>query len=75
MASAVSSEWLRPRVLYNQFLKKNPAPRTGPLFDPQVELRFQRVENRLAILEAEGRSTGVDLSQFYVKPTEDFPAE
>lgn len=50
-------------------------PRTGPLFDPQVDLRFQRVENRLAILEAEGRATGVDLSQFYVKPPDEFPAE
>jgi hypothetical protein len=50
-------------------------PRTRPLFDPQVELRFQRVENRLTILEAEGRSTGVDLSQFYTKPPEDLPAE
>jgi hypothetical protein len=50
-------------------------PRTRPLFDPHVELRFQRLENRLAMLEAEGRSSGVDLSQFYVKPPEDVPPE
>jgi len=49
--------------------------RTRPLFDPQVELRFQRVENRLTMLEAEGKSTGVDLSQFYEKPPGDFAAE
>jgi hypothetical protein len=49
--------------------------RTRPLFDPHVELRFQRVENRLTILEAEGRSAGVDLSQFYIKPPEELPPE
>ena len=49
--------------------------RTRPLFDPHVELRFQRLENRLTMLEAEGKSTGVDLSQFYVKPPEDEPPE
>lgn len=42
-------------------------PRTRPLFEPQVELRFQRLENRVTMLEAENKS-GIDLSQYYVKP-------
>lgn len=48
--------------------------RTGPLFDPQVEMRFQRVENRLTMLESEGKTQGLDLSQFYNKPVDDPPA-
>jgi hypothetical protein len=48
-------------------------PRTGPQFEPQIETRFQRVENRLAIIESEGRAQGIDLSQFYTKPTDDPP--
>lgn len=50
-----------------------PAPgRTKPLFDPQVEFRFQRVENRIALLESEVKG-GIDLSQFY-KPGTDASA-
>jgi hypothetical protein len=41
-------------------------PRTKPLFEPQVEFRFQRLENRLALLESEARG-GLDLSKFYEK--------
>jgi hypothetical protein len=33
-------------------------------FEPQVEFRFQRLENRLALLESE-TTGGIDLSQFY----------
>ncbi len=42
-------------------------PRTTPLFEPQVELRFQRLEAKLAMLEAEGHGK-MDLSKFYVNP-------
>ncbi|MFO1091721.1 MAG: hypothetical protein U0992_00190 [Planctomycetaceae bacterium] len=50
-------------------------PRTRPLFEPHVEMRFQRLENRLTMLEAEGKGSGVDLSQFYTKPPPDLPPE
>jgi hypothetical protein len=48
-------------------------PRTTPLFEPQVELRFQRLEAKLAMLEAEGQGK-VDLSKFYVSPPQ-FPED
>lgn len=35
-------------------------------FDPQVEFRFQRLENRVALLESETQG-GIDLSQFYAR--------
>ncbi len=38
-------------------------PRTTPLFEPAVETRFQRLEARLRLLEAEQKG-GIDLSQF-----------
>jgi len=38
-------------------------PRTGPLFEPHVETRFQRLEGRIALLEQETKG-GIDLSQF-----------
>ena len=43
---------------------------TTPLFEPQIEMRFQRLEAKIAMLEAEQKG-GLDLSQFYV----DLPAE
>lgn len=48
-------------------------PRTGPLFEPQVEMRFQRLETRLSLLEQEQRE-GLDLTQFYRTDSEK-PAE
>jgi hypothetical protein len=42
----------------------------GPLFHPAVEERFQRLEQRLKLLETEAQG-GLDLSQFYVKPPDD----
>lgn len=47
-------------------------PRVEPLFEPHVELRFQRLEAKIAMLEAE-QQEGLDLSQFYVKPSESAP--
>ena len=41
--------------------------RKGPLFHPAVEERFQRLEQRMKLLESEANG-GLDLSQFYVKP-------
>lgn len=42
-----------------------PAPvRSGPVFEPQVEFRFQRLENRMSLVESELKG-GIDLSQFY----------
>ncbi|REJ94729.1 MAG: hypothetical protein DWQ34_08325 [Planctomycetota bacterium] len=44
-----------------------PKPRrTRPLFDPHVELRFQRLEAKLSMLEADVKGD-FDLSEFYVK--------
>ena len=43
---------------------------TTPLFEPQIEMRFQRLESKIAMLEAEQKG-GLDLSQFYL----DLPAE
>ncbi len=46
-----------------------PEPSRGkPLFDPPVELRFQRLENRLALIESELKG-GIDLSKFYQSPS------
>ena len=42
-------------------------PRTTPLFEPQVEHRFQRLEARIALLEQEQKG-GLDLTQFYSGP-------
>jgi hypothetical protein len=47
-------------------------PRTTPLFEPAVEVRFQRLEARLQLLEAEQKGT-IDLNQF-MKRSPDFPA-
>ncbi len=38
-------------------------PRSTPLFDPAVEMRFQRLEARLALMEQEAKG-GLDLSKF-----------
>jgi hypothetical protein len=43
-------------------------PRTSPLFEPPVEMRFQRLEARIALLEQESKG-GFDISKFY-KPDE-----
>lgn len=40
--------------------------RSTPLFDPQVEQRFQRIEARVGLLEQEGKG-GIDLSQLAPK--------
>ncbi|MBL8848379.1 MAG: hypothetical protein JNG89_01790 [Planctomycetaceae bacterium] len=61
---------LQRHLDYPRVPRPRPA-RSGPLFDPQVEMRFQRLENRLGILEADGKSQGIDLSQFYTKPADD----
>ena len=42
------------------------AARTSPLFEPQVEQRFQRLEARLSLLEQEAKG-GIDLSQLAPK--------
>jgi hypothetical protein len=39
-------------------------PRTTPLFDPPVDMRFQRLEARLQLLEQESK-TGIDISKLY----------
>jgi hypothetical protein len=39
----------------------------GPLFHPAVEERFQRLEQRLHLLELETKGE-LDLSKYYVKP-------
>ncbi len=39
-------------------------PRTTPLFDPAVDLRFQQLESRVHLLEAEQKD-GIDLTKFY----------
>jgi len=43
-------------------------PRSSPLFDPPVEMRFQRLEARIALLEQEGKGA-LDITKFY-KPEE-----
>lgn len=40
---------------------------TTPLFEPHIEMRFQQLEAKIAMLEAEQKG-GLDLSQFYVGP-------
>lgn len=47
-----------------------PAVRTALMFEPHVESRFQRLEGRLNLLEAEQRG-GIDLTKFYKAPPED----
>lgn len=42
-------------------------PRSGPQFDPAVELRFQQLEAKVQLLEGELKG-GVDLSKFYQAP-------
>jgi hypothetical protein len=42
-------------------------PRTRPLFEPHIEMRFQRLEAKLSVVEADLKGN-VDLSQFYVNP-------
>lgn len=42
----------------------------GPLFHPAVQERFQRLEQRLKLLETEAGG-GLDLTQFYIKPPSD----
>jgi hypothetical protein len=42
-------------------------PRTGPLYEPHIEHRFQRLESRLSLLEQEQKG-GLDLSKFYKNP-------
>lgn len=44
-----------------------PAPRSTPVFEPQVDLRFQRLENKVAILEQEQKGN-FDISKYYKKP-------
>ncbi|MFV0445329.1 MAG: hypothetical protein ACK5Q5_17265 [Planctomycetaceae bacterium] len=41
-----------------------------PTFEPHVEMRFQRLENKLALVESEVKD-GVDLTQFYAAPQDD----
>ncbi len=47
--------------------------KAGPAFAPAVELRFQKLEGRVALLEAEVKG-GLDLTQFYKGPDSDKPA-
>lgn len=42
-------------------------PRSTPLFDPAVEMRFQRLEAKIQLLEAEQKG-GLDLTQFMKEP-------
>lgn len=42
-------------------------PRTTPLFEPAVEMRFQRLEARLHLLESEHKGN-IDLTQFMKSP-------
>jgi hypothetical protein len=52
---------LQRQLGYPTVPRPTPA-RTGPLFDPATELRFQKVETRLMLLEQESKGT-VDLSK------------
>lgn len=52
-----------------------PKPRrTRPLFEPHVELRFQRLEAKLSMLESDVKGD-FDLSEFYVKNGGEFQGE
>ena len=42
-------------------------PRTGPLLDPGIELRFQQLEAKVQLLEGELKGS-LDLSEFYKEP-------
>ncbi len=44
-------------------------PRTKPLFDPAVDMRFQQIESRVQLLEAEQKD-GIDLTKFYKEPAD-----
>lgn len=51
-----------------------PRPRPAsakPLFDPATEMRFQRLEAKVAMLEAEQKG-GLDLTKFIVQPPMEF---
>ena len=50
---------------------RTPRARSRPVFEPQVEFRFQRLENRLSLLESEVQG-GIDLSRFYKGPQPEF---
>lgn len=49
-------------------------PKTGPQFDPAIELRFQQLEAKMQVLEGELKGT-LDLSQFYKNPPDLSPLE
>ena len=42
-------------------------PRTGPIFDEAIEIRFQQLEAKLQVLEGELKGS-LDLSEFYKQP-------
>lgn len=59
---------LQRHLDYPSVPRPRPKP-TGPLIHPALEQRLQRLEQRLKLLESEGKGE-FDLSQFYAKPPE-----
>ncbi len=57
---------LQRQLGYPSVPRPKPKP-TGPVIHPALELRFQRLENRLKLLESEVKGE-LDLSQFYAEP-------
>lgn len=60
---------LQRQLSYPAVPKPRP-PRTGPLYEPHVDLRFQRLENRLQLVEQELKGS-VDMSLLVKKPQDD----
>ncbi|MEZ6054157.1 MAG: hypothetical protein R3C02_22655 [Planctomycetaceae bacterium] len=44
-------------------------PRTKPLFEPAIDIRFQQLESRVQLLEAEQKG-GLDLTKYYKEPAD-----
>ena len=57
---------LQRQLGYPAVPRPKPA-KSGPLFDPVTESRFQRLESRIQLLESENRG-GIDLTKHYKTP-------
>ncbi|MFG0332694.1 MAG: hypothetical protein ACF8TS_04955 [Maioricimonas sp. JB049] len=64
---------LQRQLGYPAVPRSKPAS-SRPLFEPAVEMRFQRLEARLAMLESETKGE-FDLSKFYKQPREESSEE
>jgi hypothetical protein len=62
---------LQRHLGYPTIPRAKPKP-ARPLFEPHVEMRFQQLEAKIAMLEAEQKG-GLDLSRFYVGPSVEPP--